>query len=629
MKHRNGDSLISEPGRLHQLLLFSLFAVLACWVSTALAEPPQEAIQITHAQYIVSDAAALPDNASAWKTVTLPHRSPKPDGDKLVHYWYRTSFASAETAAPVWLYFPKLRSGGAIFINGMLAAEIRSADRLYQVRWFRPHRVFVPPSFLKTGQNDIAVRFAIREPLTSFGEFWIGPEQALQKDFEQRRFWESTSTDMASGLCLLFGAFIVIFWWRRKQERLYGIFGACVLFWGLRTWIFQMPEVPMDYWVLWRFFYYLTTAGFITWITIFLLEFSGAKQAKLNRFLVCSWLGGSFGFLLFGATLRPVMDTYWIMSFLPFTVYAVIRLGIFAQRQRTLSGMAMVFAIVFALGLSLHDYAVQHGLFHLQEFYLLHLGIPAFLLVMACVLQERFIDSLQQAESASEQLAQRIGERERQLGASHEQLRRLERAQSAAEERQRIMQDMHDGVGSQLLSTLVVARRGTVSQNDMVTLLQECLDDMRLAIDSLASADPDFLSALGNFRFRMEARFTAMGLPLHWRNHAMPDTIDIAPHAVLQVLRILQEALTNVLKHARASKVEVDIAFFEASLRMQITDDGIGFPIDEKSNGRGIGNMRMRARKLDAVFDIESTSSGTTIHLDIPFMPPGSPAWQL
>lgn len=417
MKPQNEGSSTYKNGV--RYLLWLLCSWLALWAPAAFAASDTGVTEITQAEFIYSDARTIPVNEAGWQKIDLPHRIPKPADRDLVHYWYRTGFTATDLSQPLWLYFSKLRSGGAIFVNDIQIGEIRSADESYQVRWFRPHLFYVPPLVLAEGYNEIAIRFAIREPLTSFGEFSVGPEQAMRKEYDERLFWENTSTEIASIICLVSGIFILVFWMRRRQERLYGIFGLCVLCWGLRTMIFRMPVVPIDLWVLWRFFYYLTTAGFITWITIFLLDFTGTKRPKLNRFLICYWLGGSFLFLLIGSPIRMLMDTWWMLAFLPFTLYAVIRLSIFALRQRTPSGMAMSVAIAIALALALHDYAVQHGMSGLSEFYLLHLGIPAFLLVMACVLLDRFIDSLKQAETVKVQLALRVAERERDLAASY------------------------------------------------------------------------------------------------------------------------------------------------------------------------------------------------------------------
>jgi signal transduction histidine kinase len=275
----------------------------------------------------------------------------------------------------------------------------------------------------------------------------------------------------------------------------------------------------------------------------------------------------------------------------------------------------MVFAIMFALALALHDFGVQHNLFGLDEFYLLHLGVPAFLLVMASVLLDRFVRTLRQSDITAEQLAARIAEREAELAESYERLSKLERAHATAEERQRIMQDMHDGVGSQLLSSLLMIERHEVSKADIVSLLQECLDDMRLVIDSLSPDEPDLLPVLGNLRFRMEPRMAKMGLISTWSYQDLPDTLELAPHDALQVLRILQEALTNVFKHANAKQVWVNVGLQGGVLQLRVTDDGDGYDPACHPSGRGLGNMHSRATRIGAALSVRPESKGTVVLL--------------
>lgn len=206
--------------------------------------------------------------------------------------------------------------------------------------------------------------------------------------------------------------------------------------------------------------------------------------------------------------------------------------------------------------------------------------------------------------------------------ANQERLRGFEREHAVNEERLRIMQDLHDGVGSQLLSALMMVQSGNATQAETVALLQECMDDMRLAIDSLSPDEPDLLPVLGNFRYRMEQRFRGVGVALHWRNHDMPDAVLIAPHDGLQVLRILQEALANVLRHAQAKSATVDLYFSPLRLRARIADDGIGYVAADKPHSRGLVNMRLRARKLGATFAIGRLAAGTEVELELPLAAP-------
>jgi len=164
----------------------------------------------------------------------------------------------------------------------------------------------------------------------------------------------------------------------------------------------------------------------------------------------------------------------------------------------------------------------------------------------------------------------------------------------------------------------MLVQGGAATQAQTIALLQECMDDMRLAIDSLSPDEPDLLPVLGNFRYRMESRFKGVGLELRWTNHQLPDTLAIAPHDGLQVLRVLQEALANVLRHARASLVTVDLHFSEKLLAVRIRDNGVGFTLGEKPAGHGLVNMRLRAKKIGALLAIYALEPGTALDLDVP-----------
>lgn len=583
-----------------------------------LADTDQTVIRIRHAEYIISDSPSLPPPTENWQAIDLPHHVPKPTSHELVSYWYKASFHIDNLREPQWILFPQLLSGGDVYVNGALIGQKPSSDQHIQVRWYLPELWLIPPISLREGRNEIQVRLAIREPFTSFGEIDIGPEKIQRDTFNKLLFWEDTTADISTALCLLTGAFIMVFWARRPQEKLYGLFGICVIFWGLRTLLLRTPVVPMEFFLIWRFSYYFTTAGFIVLISIFMLKFSERSSVLYNRILIGYWLAGCAAFLLFGMAIRHFIEAFWLTGFLPLNLYAVARTLLYAARQRTHNAVSMGLAILFALALSIHDLAVQEAWIDWPEIYLMHLGIPAFLLVMIGILLDRFLVSLAQVESVNEQLELRVAAREKDLKYSYDQLGKLERSHAATEERHRILQDMHDGVGSQLLSTLIMAQHAELPQKTLVALLQECLDDMRLVIDSLTPDDRDILPVLGNFRFRMESRFRAIGLKFEWMNYDIPDALKLDPDVGLNIMRIVQEAIANILKHAQATNVVVEVFFRAQSLQVRIADDGIGFNENNSARGRGVNNMLSRAQKIGAKFSITKLAQGTEVSLDIP-----------
>jgi|SRR5687768_11313446 len=87
----------------------------------------------------------------------------------------------------------------------------------------------------------------------------------------------------------------------------------------------------------------------------------------------------------------------------------------------------------------------------------------------------------------------------------------------------------------------------------------------------------------------------------------------------LIIFRIVQEALHNVLKHAKATLVEMHVCFERDHIKMTIRDNGTGFIRDEFKAGKGLRNMRDRANLIGADFNIDtSVSPGTLIMLTIP-----------
>jgi signal transduction histidine kinase len=183
------------------------------------------------------------------------------------------------------------------------------------------------------------------------------------------------------------------------------------------------------------------------------------------------------------------------------------------------------------------------------------------------------------------------------------------------------MRDLHDGLGSQLFTSLSRVERGDMDDSQIATALRGCIADMRLALDALASDEHNLGAALGNFMFRWEAQLIAAGVRPRWDIDLPDDAMTLSPHAALQLLRVAQEALTNVLKHARATRVEVRLHQIGDMLEMEVEDDGRGLGIAPRQ-GHGLGNMGARARRLGGELEMRSGASGTCVVLRLPMTAP-------
>lgn len=254
------------------------------------------------------------------------------------------------------------------------------------------------------------------------------------------------------------------------------------------------------------------------------------------------------------------------------------------------------------------------------------IGSSLEMLLLAFALAYRFNMIRRQAtedvKQANASLAQRLQAREAELTASHQRLREIEHRQTLSQERQRLMQDMHDGMGSALTSALRVVERGQLDEAEIAQVLKGCIDDLKLAIDSMEPVEAELLLLLATLRFRLGPRLESTGIALRWEVQDIPPLDWLDPKNSLHILRIAQEAFTNIIKHTNATEVRVATGADADGVTVTITDNGPGFDVASalKNGGKGLSNQMRRAQAIGAEVNWDSNNSGTRLTLRLPFM---------
>ncbi len=190
------------------------------------------------------------------------------------------------------------------------------------------------------------------------------------------------------------------------------------------------------------------------------------------------------------------------------------------------------------------------------------------------------------------------------------------------EERVRIARDLHDGLG-QWLSALTMEvetglRSGTIAPEQAGALkstLQQISADLRGVLEGLvpASLGDGFAAAAGELLERFELR---SGILTSVSIAAMDD---VSEHVQAGLLRVLQEALTNVWKHAGATEIGVRVTRDADGLTLSVLDDGEGFDVATVSRRSGLAYMKDRVELLGGRLHCESTpGEGTMLRVTIP-----------
>ena len=209
-----------------------------------------------------------------------------------------------------------------------------------------------------------------------------------------------------------------------------------------------------------------------------------------------------------------------------------------------------------------------------------------------------------------------------------------ERRMAVLEERERLAQEMHDSL-AQVLGYLhlkaqttkrILARRDVTKAEEeldgMASLAHEAYLDVREAILGLRETVSPTIGIVGTLREYLQkfSRQAGIKAELEVEGDEAPQ---FSPEAEVQLVRVIQEALTNVRKHANADRAWIRIGSRNGDIGISIEDNGQGFDVAllKKGDQRfGVRTMRERVERVGGRFEIESSpGKGTKVQVYIPF----------
>jgi signal transduction histidine kinase len=596
-------------------LFAACLAVAATCLAAGSGATSSEAV-LAHAAILVgNDNPVPPPDSAPWQAVALPDIWTMSRPDVHGYAWYRMQFdLPGQAQGRQALFTERMRTVGACFVNGV---EVGQTGEFGQAEGSSRPRLFeFSPALLHPGRNILHVRLWVEKGWTgALAPVHVGARAPLAAMVAHEDFLHVTVSWMAAAIAGVLGAMMLAIWSARRHDAMFGWLAAAAL--SKAAYIVSELGVPgLSPGPVQA----LLGGPMLAPLSIYCLRYAGWRWP---RFEALVWV------IAIGHGLNLGVGNLWDIGLLPSQV-AVQAANIF------LFGAPLVITLLICFsrpGLESALLALAHLVSLLLILDLVFLWpttgidpnlihtLPVYL-VMAWILTRRFVRSLNEAESLNAELAARVEVKRRELEANYRRLGTLEKQEAVIAERTRLMRDMHDGIGGQLISTLSLVEAGEASQEKVAVALRECIDDLRLAIDSLEPTDDDLVPVLGNLRYRVEPRLRARGIELDWRVQDVPKLSYMTPQNVLNVLRILQEAFTNVLKHAGARHVRVSTRCEGSRVLIDVRDDGRGLAAGAvPAAGHGLANMRHRALALGGDLRLQATAEGTTVTLGLPLTP--------
>ncbi|MBL0736712.1 sensor histidine kinase [Flavobacterium sp. GN10] len=190
-------------------------------------------------------------------------------------------------------------------------------------------------------------------------------------------------------------------------------------------------------------------------------------------------------------------------------------------------------------------------------------------------------------------------------------------------ERKRISQELHDSIGGNLAAIKLQVNHLNSSNSSNIQKISLQLDDTYQLVRNLSHnllpkkfSQNKFLEVLESYLNNISE---ASKIKISYIPYPKKEINDLDENIQIEIFKIIQELLTNTIKHAKASEIEIQLNYIENIFNLLFEDNGIGFQTENISKGIGLVNLENRINKLNGSLIIDSKQKrGTIFNIEIP-----------
>jgi signal transduction histidine kinase len=545
---------------------------------------------------------------------------------------FRLSFEapSAPSEADAWaVMLPRFTNGIVVAINGVEILDSRRTPAANRPDRSTPEIAVIPAMLLRPGSNDLTVRLLVWGPLTGFlDRIYVGPDAALRPAYERRVLLFVTLPVVLAAWQSILAVILGMMWLMRRHEPEYGALAASMALGVVQSFI-SAPSGQSLYGGL-NAVLVASAPLESAFAAVFFVLFLGLRLPRAAALLFLPGLIITVTGLLGGP--HPVRGVYLLLG--PPTVafclgLTAVLIAIAFLRRRDAITLLLGSAVTVVMFFWAYDVLSILDIAPDRRIFFSRISYSVMVIAVGIGLSWRFARALNQVDGFATRMVGLVREAEDKLRATLAREEERARAMALSNERTRLMRDLHDGLGGQLVSIVALSERQRSGGAPIGEAARAALRDLRLVIDAMDDIGGDLMLALGAWRERIASQLSAHRIALDWTvltPQGLPVHPELRPGHVIQVLRLLDEAVTNAVKHAGAGTISVSIQTLVGEAgehgRITVADDGRGFAGagggDASPPGRGLANMKRRAERCGALLEIASGPEGTRVTLDLP-----------
>ncbi|OUY07883.1 histidine kinase [Acinetobacter populi] len=533
---------------------------------------------------------------------------------------------------PVTLVISYINMAGQVYINDDLLWQDQSLVEPLSRSWNMPRYWNIPASALKQGENIIWIRVvAVATQTSGLGQVVLGDASQVMPRYQN--FWREQRVLMFFNLIfsLTLGVIAFLVWLFQPKEYVFGWFALNSLAWVLIIYNVLALEPPfgLDTLQLARISI-IPIFAYVVFSCLYAWRLAQRRFPYLERSLILILLGVAL-LAIFLPDHIAILNTFLFITFIVAILILVIHFISYlwiAKKSALLEAYLLASVFIIYLLVLTHDILYMFHVIH--DFPLAAYTAPLTTLLIAIILAMRLSKNVKRIEGFNKTLKENVLQAKEELTTSLNIQHKLALENTRLQERMDLSHDLHDGLGGSLVRSMAIVDQSkhNLTNPQFLSMLKLLRDDLRQIIDSGSSAGakvPETPMIWGApVRYRFTQIFDELDIQSSW---SFPTVWQSKPTALecLTLLRVIEEALTNILKHSQATQVNVHLYYrLPTQLVLEIEDNGIGFDVDavlESGISVGIRSMQIRLAKIQANMHIESQTGRTFIQVIKDFKP--------
>ncbi len=574
----------------------------------------------------------IPEINANWTKISLPDNWRKRWPEYTGGVWYRINWQlncqdSNLSKESIALTINRITMAGKAYINQDLIWQNNALVEPISRNWNKPTYWAIPPSSMQRGNNYFYL-YVTGYPSSSpgIGTASLGNSKDILKIYEDNTWSQRTIFIINICLSITLGAICSCIWVFRRKEQAFGWFGLGTMFWSgfiyniLATETAPLPNSYVFMQINIAFF-----LGYTYCFCLFTWRFLNRSYPRIERwFLIINIVFLIIIVVIPSHLLTLAIALAFYTNFIIFIINLFVVFYISFQ-TRSLETWLLAFAIFGCLILSGID------LLSLLDIIALNVSILPYsstliAIFLTITLSLHLTRNLKKIENFNEDLNQKIIQTSKDLTSSLNQQHQLALENTQLQTRLKLSYELHDGLGStltQAITSVNYHKECNLDKLKVLAMLKTLSNDLRQIVDAFKGNQQPLPQTpvlwLAPLRNRFNILFNELSIETIWQ--IAPEWKEPPSWQICSVLyRILEEALSNIIKHSHANLVEISFQYEDEAMILKIQDNGVGFNVDSIfASGISVGlqSIKSRVEQLNGQLIINSEPQQTTITITI------------